>query len=118
MKKYLTLENLGWLLTILTSFMLVKAGVSMLMMTDEMVSNFTFLKLTPYMSLVGVLELAGAITLIIPRTTLYGAILIGSIMSGAVALHLSCMGGAGVLIPIFVGLLGWSSHCLRKHTNS
>jgi hypothetical protein len=87
----------------------------MLMATEEMVGNFTFLKLTPYMALVGILELGAAITLIIPRTSLYGAILAGSIMSGAVALHLSCMGGANVLIPIIIGLLAWSGHCLRTY---
>jgi len=115
MKKYLTIKNGGWLLVSLVSLMLAKAGVSMLIGTQEMVGNFAFLKLTPYMALVGVLELAGAVLLIVPRTSLYGAVLVGSIMSGAVALHLSCMGGAGVLIPLLVGIFAWSGHCLRKH---
>lgn len=116
MKNYLTLKNLGWLLTAIVAFMLGKAGVSMLIATDEMVGNFTFLKLTPYMALVGILEIVGAVTLIIPRTSLYGAILISSIMSGAIALHLSCMGGANVTFPILIGLFTWSAHCLRTHS--
>jgi len=36
-------------------------------------------------------------------------------MSAAVSIHLSSMGGAGVLIPIIIGVLAWSGHCLRTH---
>lgn len=115
MKKYLTPENLGWVLVVLVGLMLTKAGVSMLIGTQEMIENFTFLKLTPYMVLIGLLELIGAVLLVLPKTSLYGAVLVSSLMSGAVALHLSCMGGTGVLIPIFVGLFAWSGHCLRKY---
>lgn len=115
MKKLLTVQNLGWVMVSLVALMLFKAGVSMLIGTQEMVGNFNFLKLTPYMGVVGVLELMGAAALVFPRTSLYGAILVSSIMSGAVALHLSCMNGVGVLIPILVGLFAWTGHCLRKY---
>jgi len=115
MKKYLTIKNCGWFIVSLVALMLIRAGASMLIGTQEMVGNFAFLKLTPYMSIVGVLELMGATALVLPRTSLYGAILVSSIMSGAVALHLSCMNGTDVLVPIIVGLLAWTGHCLRKY---
>jgi hypothetical protein len=46
-------------------------------------------------------------------TSLYGAVLIGSFMSAAVALHLSLMGGNKTGIPLIVGLLGFIGYLLR-----
>jgi hypothetical protein len=37
-------------------------------------------------------------------------------MSAAAVIHLSYMGGAGVLIPIVLGLLAWTGHCLRAYS--
>ena len=116
MKKYLTLKNLGWVLTAITFIMVGMSGVSKLFCSSEMVQNFEFMKLTPYMALCGVIEMAGIILLAMPKTSLYGAVLIGSYMSGAVALHLSLMSGAGVMFPIFLGVIAWSAHCLRAYT--
>ena len=115
MKKYLTLKNLGWLLTAITVFMVGMSGFSKLFATEEMVKNFEFMKLTPYMALLGVVELLGIGLLVLPKTSIYGAVLIGSYMSGAVAVHLSLMGGTGLFIPILLGVLAWSSYCLRTH---
>jgi hypothetical protein len=105
MKKYLTLKNLGWLLTAITVFMVGMSGFSKLFATEEMVKNFEFMKLTPYMALLGVVELLGIGLLVLPKTSIYGAVLIGSYMSGAVAVHLSLMGGTGLFIPILLGVL-------------
>ncbi len=115
MKKYLTLKNLGWLFTALVVFMLGKAGISKIMATQEMIGNFEYLKMTPYLGLVGVLEVIAVVALAIPRISIYGAILVSCIMSGALSVHLSCMGGQNVLIPILIGLLAWAGHCLRKY---
>jgi len=35
-------------------------------------------------------------------------------MSGAVALHLSLMGGAGFFIPMILGALALGGYCLRS----
>ena len=115
MKKYLTLKNLGWLFTALVVFMLGKSGVSKVMATEEMVNNFAYIKLSSYLGLVGVLEIIGIITLAIPRTSIYGAILISCLMSSAATIHLSYMGGQNVIIPILIGLFTWAGHCLRKY---
>lgn len=116
MKKYFTLENLGWLFTSAIVILLGVPAFSKIMATDEMVKNFEFMKLTPYLSTVGLLELAGIILLSIPRTSLYGAILISCLMSGALSLHLSLMGGTKMIVPLMIGILTWSSYCLRKYT--
>jgi len=116
MKKYLTLKNLGWLLTGLVTFMLGMSGVSKVMGTEEMIKNFTFMNLLPYLALLGMVELAGVVMLIIPKTSKYGAVLLSSYLSGAVAIHLAMMGGTGVMVPIFLGLAVWTAHCLRSYS--
>lgn len=116
MKKYLTLKNLGWVLTALVTFMLGMSGVSKIVGTEEMIKNFTFMNLLPYLALLGVVELAGVVMLVIPKTAKYGAVLLSSYLSGAVAIHLAMMGGTGVMAPFILGLAVWSAYCLRTHT--
>jgi uncharacterized membrane protein len=115
MKKYLTLQTLEAFTNAAVLFLLIKAGLSMLFQTEEMVNNFTFLHLLPYMILVGVLEIVGAAALTFGKTSLFGAVLISTIMGGAVALHLSCMNGAGVIFPIIVGILTWVTYYIKKY---
>ena len=114
MKKYLTLKNLGWVFTFLVTFMLGMSGASKLIGTEEMTTNFTFMNLLPYMALLGVVELAGVVMLVVPKTTKYGAVLLSSYLSGAVAIHMAMMGGTGVLVPFILGLLVWGAYYLRS----
>lgn len=116
MKKYITLKNFGWLLTALVTFMLGMSGVSKIVGTEEMVKNFTSMNLLPYLALLGVVELSGVVMLCIPKTSKYGAVLLSSYLSGAVAIHMAMMGGTGVLVPIILGLAVWSAYCLRSHS--
>ena len=115
MKKYLTLKNLGWVLTALVTFMLGMSSVTKLIGTEEMIKNFTFMNLLPYLKLLGFVELVGVFMFIVPKTSKYGAILLSCYLSGAVAIHLSMMGGQGSLLPIYLGLVVWSAHCLRTY---
>ena len=116
MKKYLTLKNLGWVLTALVTFMLGMSSVSKIVGTEEMVKNFTSMNLLPYLALLGFVELAGVVMLVIPKTAKYGAVLLSSYLSGAVAIHMVMMGGTGVMVPIILGLAVWSAYCLRTHS--
>ena len=115
MKKYLTLEMLGWFLAGIVTFMLAGSAFSKIVATPEMVGNFEYMKLSPYLLWVGIAEAIGIILLFIPKTSIYGAVLIGSLMSAAVVMHLSAMGGAKVEYPIAIGVLAWSSYCLRAY---
>jgi uncharacterized membrane protein YphA (DoxX/SURF4 family) len=114
MRNIFTLKNLGWLVTALVSFMLLMSGINKVIGSEEMINNFTSTNLLPYLGLVGVLEIVSVCLLVHPRTTLIGAIGITSIMSAATVIHLSYMGGAGVLVPILLGVFSWLSHFLRK----
>ena len=116
MKKYLTLKNLGWLLTAIVTFMLGMSGLTKITSAEQQVTNFTTMNLLPYMALVGVMEVVGVIALCIPRTSIYGAVILSSVMSGAVALHLALMGGAGFLVTVIIGAASWAGHCLRTYT--
>ncbi len=91
MKKYLTLKNLGWLLTAIVTFMLGMGGLSKIAGSEEMTTNFTAMNMLPYMALVGVMEVIGVIALCIPRTSIYGALTLSSVMSGAVAVHIAML---------------------------
>lgn len=109
----LTLANLGWVVTVVVAFMLGKGAVDKVRGTKEMVGNFEFMKLSKYRMMVGVGELLGVVLLLIPATSLYGAILIGSFMSAAVALHLSLMDGFKTNVPLLLGLGAFLGHLLR-----
>ena len=93
MKKYLTLKNLGWVLTVLVTFMLGMSGVSKIVGTEEMITNFTSMNLLPYLALLGAVELAGVVMFVIPKTSKYGSVLLSCYLSGAVAIHMAMMGG-------------------------
>lgn len=115
MKKYLTLQNLGWLLTFAVVFLLGSAGINKLVETEQMVNNFNFMHLSNYLIVVGLLEVMSVVLLTIPRTSKYGVILITSIMSGAITLHMSLMEGNGVLVPVSILLISWGAYCLRTY---
>ena len=114
MKKLLNIRMIGWILTVFVSFFMLMAGGSKIVGSKEMVDNFTAMNLMPYMRLVGIMEILGVVLLVYPKTSKYGAILLTMVMSGAIALHLSLLGGVGVLVPVIVGIGGWSSHCMRN----
>ena len=116
MKKYLTLKNLGWLLTVIVTFMLGMGGLSKITGSEAMTTNFTAMNMLPYMALVGVMEVIGVVLLLYPKTSIYGAVLISCIMSAAAVIHLSYMGGAGIIIPVILGLLAWTGHCLKEYS--
>ncbi len=113
MNKYLTLKNLGWLFTSFVAVMLGMGGFSKIIGTEEMVGNFTFMNLSDYLLMVGVLEVLGVGLLIHPKTSLYGSVLIGSIMTAAVCMHLS-LGFPGTMMPILFGILGFVGYRLRE----
>jgi len=116
MKNLFTWKNLGWVFTGVLTFMLGMSAFGKITSSEEMVKTFEFLKLMPYMKFIGLGELVGLGLLIYPRTSVYGAVLLSSFMSGAVALHMSLMAGASVMVPVVLGVLTWSAHCLRTYT--
>ena len=108
-----TVENLGWLMTLAILILTGKGIYGKIIGSQEAVGNFAYMKLSNYRLLVGLSELVGLILLVIPATAIYGAIIMGSIMSAAVVIHLSLFGGAKTYFPILIGVLGYLSVILR-----
>ena len=113
MKKVLTLQNLGWLFTAFAAVMMAMSGVQKVMGATEMVNNFTYMKILPYLTLVGVLEIVGVVLLVLNRTSVYGAAMIGSLMSAAVVMHLAVI-NSSPLMPIIIGASAWLGHMFRS----
>jgi hypothetical protein len=107
------LAILGWVFSVVTSIFLAKGAIDKIRGTEEMVGNFSFMKLDKYRAVTGWGEVLGALLLLYPPTSLYGMVLITSFMSGAVVMHLSAMGGAKVSIPILVGIGSVIGYILR-----
>jgi hypothetical protein len=107
------LQIIGWAFSIATALFLGKGAIDKIVGTQEMVGNFAFMKLEKYRLVTGLGELLGVILLLIPMTSLFGAILIASFMSAATVIHLSLMGGNKTYVPILVGLLSLVGHFLR-----
>lgn len=110
----LTTKNIGLGLNLFVFLVLGLGGINKIVGTTEMVNNFTFMNLLPYIEFIGIIEVVSVILLLIPRTSLYGAVLVGSIMSAAVALHLSLMGGDNITGPLMLGSFAWIGYFLRN----
>ena len=94
----------GLVISIATALFLAKSAYGKVVGTQEAVGNFSYMKLEKYRVLVGVSEIVAAILLVIPSTSLIGAFLVASIMSGAAAIHLTMFGGKDTKVPVLVGL--------------
>lgn len=70
-----------------------------------------------FATLIGVLELAGAIGLLIPKTTRYAVLGLTVIMFGAVYTHLANHEGLQVLRPIIFLAVLWAVWWLRRIPN-
>lgn len=115
MKNLFTLKTLGWVLSAVVALMLVMGAISKITQSEEMVKNFTFFNMMPQMLFVGLVEFVAVVLLMIPRTSMFGALSISLTMAEAVAVHFALLGGAGIAVPIMLGVLGWSGHCLRTY---
>ena len=113
MKKVLTLQNLGWVFTAFAAVMMVMSGIQKVMGAQEMVNNFTYMKILPYLTFVGILEIVGVFLLLLNKTSVYGAALIGSLMSAAVVMHLAVI-NSSPLIPIVIGASAWLGYMFRS----
>lgn len=78
-----------WVLKILTGFGFSVASLAKLTSNPQMIQNFENWGYPSWFYLViGILELAGAILLFVPKMTLYAVIGLAIIMIGAVVTHL------------------------------
>jgi hypothetical protein len=98
------LSIIGFVISALTAVFVGKGAIDKIRGTQEAVGNFAYMKLENIRVATGVGELLAAVLLVIPATSLYGVILMLCFMSGAIALHLSLMGGNKTYIPFLIGV--------------
>jgi putative oxidoreductase len=103
-----------WILQVTVALAFLAAGGSKLAGAEQMVGVFAKIGLGQWFRyLTGLLELAGAIGLFIPRYAFYAAGLLMLVMAGAIFAHLTVLGGSP-LPPIVLLLLSAAIAYLRK----
>ncbi len=100
-----------WVLQIAAAGMFLMAGFSKLSGNEQMVGMFEAIGVGQWLRyLTGTMEVAGAILLLIPRTSGLGALMLVCVMIGAVMTHLFIIGGSplmAIVLLVVTGLVAW-----------
>jgi putative oxidoreductase len=100
-----------WVVQILLALAFVGAASGKLLGNPEMVGLYEVIGIGQWFRFVtGLLELTGAILIVIPRTKFFGAALLGMIMIGAVLTHLFILHSAPTapaVLFLFAGIVAW-----------
>lgn len=124
MKKWLRI--CGWIVVGVTSLFFVQNGIRKITGTEMMINTFHELGFPDWFRIVvGVLELAGAIVLALPRFTHYAAAALGGLMIGAMATEMIAGQGFGavlagqwlVVLALIAGFRFNSIHRTRRKEN-
>jgi len=100
-----------WCVQVLLAFVFVDASWAKLMGNPEMVALFTAVGFGQrFRYVTGVLELTGAVLIVVPKTSRIGAALLASIMLGALTAHvfiLHAQPTVPVILFLMSGLVVW-----------
>jgi putative oxidoreductase len=101
-----------WVLSGLVAAMMLTAGVPKLMGQEKAVQGFAAMGFPSwFVYLIGVMEVGGAILLLIPKTAVFGVVILGVTMIGAVGTMLKMGNIPGALVPfaflVAIGIIGW-----------
>jgi len=103
-----------WFLSALVAVAFIGAGGAKLAGVPLMVEEFAKVGLGQWFRyFTAILEITGAIGLLIPRYAFYAAMLLVAVMAGAIVAHLAVLGGSpapAVTLLILSGIIAW----LRK----
>ena len=99
------LNSTVWVLHGMAALAFLAAGGAKLTGSPMMVSEFQAIGLGQWFRyLTGILEIGGAIALVLPRAAYYGAVLLVTVMTGALAAHLIKL-GLTTAAPAFILLV-------------
>ena len=94
-----------WILQIAAAGMFLMVGFLKLSGNAQLVGLFEAIGLGQWFRyLTGTLEVAGAILLLIPRTSGLGALMLAGVMAGAVMTHLFVVGGSPLMAIILLAV--------------
>ena len=105
----------AWILSILLALAFLLAGVPKVMAVTAWIEKFAHWGYPRWsLTIIGLLEVSGAILLLIPRFAIYGVGTLIAVMLGAAYTHVANGEGLAVLRPlIFLGFL-IAVGCLRR----
>lgn len=102
-----------WALRSVLALAFVSGGFSKLTGAPAMVAIFTKIGFGDWFRyLTGLLEVIGAVGLLIPRTSFYAACLLATVMIGAIGFHLTSLGGnptPAIAFLLLAALSAWLS---------
>ena len=105
-------ENVAlWVLQILVAVAFLAAGSGKLLGTPETVALFDAVGIGQWFRyVIGVLEVLGALLLVFPGLTAFGAVLLGVVMTGASVSHLTVLDSAptaSLVLLALTALIAW-----------
>jgi putative oxidoreductase len=113
-KTQLLLAIPGWLLSVLLALIFFSAGGMKLMSRPNMVQEFAQVGLGQWFRyFTGILEVAGAIAILIPQFAKWGAMLLATVMSGAIVAHLTALHSPPTL-PAILLVMVFAAAWLRR----
>lgn len=102
----------SYVLSAVPVLMLLMSGVMKIMQTEQVVKGFTDWPSGSAVT-IGIVELACTLAYLVPRTTVFGALLLTGYLGGATAVTVR-LGGMGWLLPVLFGVLVWAGLGLRE----
>jgi putative oxidoreductase len=100
-----------WTLQVLAALAFLAAGLGKLLGSADMIALFNAVGIGQWFRYVtGVLEVLGAVLLIVPSKTAVGAVLLACVMAGAVVAHLTVLHTAAtapVVLFALTALIAW-----------
>ena len=106
-----------WLLRALVAFAFLAAGSSKLAAAPAMVEMFATIGVGQWLRIVtGVFEVGGAIGLLVPGLTFYAALLLMTVMVGAIGSHLTILGGSPAppaVLLLLSATIAWLTRPIR-----
>jgi uncharacterized membrane protein YphA (DoxX/SURF4 family) len=103
-----------WTLQILAAAAFLASGGSKLAGVAPMVATFEKIGIGQWLRyLTGLLELVGAIGLVVPGYAFYGASLLATVMVGAVIAHLAILGGSPLPAIVLLAITGTVAYLRR-----
>ncbi len=108
-----------WILQIAAAAMFLMVGYLKLSGNEQQVGLFQAIGIGQWFRyLTGSLEVAGAILLLIPRTSGLGALLLAGVMAGAVITHLFVVGGSplmAIILLVVTTIVAWGRRQRTKN---
>lgn len=89
MKKYLTLRNLGWLVTAWLTFVLAVGAAGKMNGSDQVMPMLESNNLGEWAFIIGLGEMISLILFLIPKTMKLGTLLLSAYFGGAIMFHMA-----------------------------